>query len=406
MKYLFRTIGLSAGLLLAGMLFAQSGTERHMPHYVNLSLWKGVSTQSPDTLSGTWLNLGVFSYMNALHGAGINIVGSSVRRDVCGMQVAGIFNVVQGRTGGLQIAGISNVNGRQMRGVSLSGLVGIHGDRTGGIVMSGLANIAGNRVNGLVAGGLLNIMGDDANGVQISGLGSVTGGSHNGLSLSGFLNVSGKEMRGMQVAGLGNITAGDMSGMQLSALGNVAGGTMRGVQLAPLNMAMRAKGVQIGLVNYYKEKLDGLQLGLVNANPHTRVQMMLFGGNTTKLNVGARFKNNSLYTIVGGGTHYLDFSDRFSAALFYRAGMEHPLSKSLSVSGDLGYQHVETFKNRHIGFPSRLYALQARVNLEYRFSPSLGAFVTGGYNNARRYGHSSIYEKGAIIEAGVVCFKY
>ena len=51
---------------------------------------------------------------------------------------------------------------------------------------------------------------------------------------------------------------------------------------------------------------------------------MLFGGNTTKLNVGARFKNKLFYTILGGGTHYLDFSDKFSASLFYRAGLELP----------------------------------------------------------------------------------
>ena len=43
-------------------------------------------------------------------------------------------------------------------------------------------------------------------------------------------------------------------------------------------MAIRAKGLQIGLFNYYKEKLDGFQLGLVNANPQTKVQLMFFGG--------------------------------------------------------------------------------------------------------------------------------
>ena len=79
---------------------------------------------------------------------------------------------------------------------------------------------------------------------------------------------------------------------------------------------------------------------------------MFFGGNATKLNVGARFKNRLFYTILGGGTHYLDFGDKFSAALFYRAGLELPLYKQLFISGDLGYQHIETFKNkglRHSG---------------------------------------------------------
>lgn len=78
---------------------------------------------------------------------------------------------------------------------------------------------------------------------------------------------------------------------------------------------------------------------------------MLFGGNATKLNVGARFKNRLFYTILGGGTHYLDFGDKFSAALFYRAGLELPLYKQLFISGDLGYQHIETFKTRTTASP-------------------------------------------------------
>ena len=170
-----------------------------------------------------------------------------------------------------------------------------------------------------------------------------------------------------------------MKGIQISGLGNITGGTATGIQLAPLNVAVRAKGLQIGLVNYYKEKLDGFQLGLVNANPDTQVQMMLFGGNATKLNMAARFKNELFYTILGGGTHYLDFSDKFSGALFYRAGLELPLYKQLFISGDLGYQHVETFKNKDYGFPARLYSLQTRINLEYRLTERLGVFVTGGY---------------------------
>ena len=105
---------------------------------------------------------------------------------------------------------------------------------------------------------------------------------------------------------------------------------------------------------------------------------MFFGGNATKLNVGARFKNRLFYTILGGGTHYLDFGDKFSAALFYRAGLELPLYKQLFISGDLGYQHIETFKNKDYGIPARLYALQARVNLEYHLTERCGIFIPGG----------------------------
>lgn len=181
---------------------------------------------------------------------------------------------------------------------------------------------------------------------------------------------------------------------------------MKGVQMAPFNVATTAKGVQIGLVNYYKERLDGFQLGLVNANPRTRVQLLLFGGNQTKLNMGARFKNELFYTILGGGTHYLDFDDRFSAAFFYRAGLELPLYRRLYISGDLGFQHIETFRNKRQGTPARLYALQARVNLEYRLTRLLGIFVTGGYGTTRRYTHGKTFDRGILAEGGVILFRY
>ena len=44
-----------------------------------------------------------------------------------------------------------------------------------------------------------------------------------------------------------------------------------GLQLSPVNLAARGKGLQIGLYNYYKDNFKGFQLGLVNANPSTRM---------------------------------------------------------------------------------------------------------------------------------------
>lgn len=401
-------------LLIAGTTFAQTATKQkqHTPRTdkgpvgINLSLWKNISTQRTDTIGSTAFNLGFFSAMNRLDGLGMNILGSVVRRDMNGLQIAGISNTVGGSMNGVQIAGITNINGNDVTGLSISGLVGITGNNTRGVLLSGLANINGDNSQGIALGGLLNISGEKAAGVHFAGLANISGGSFKGLASSGLLSIVGEDLIGMQLSGLANITGQDMTGIQISGLGNVTGGTAKGLQLAPANMAVDAKGLQIGLFNYYKKSLDGFQLGLVNANPDTKVQMMVFGGNTTKLNVGARFKNKLFYTILGGGTHYLDFSDKFSAALFYRAGLELPLYKQLFISGDLGYQHIETFKNKDYGIPARLYALQARVNLEYRLTESLGVFLTGGYGGSRYYTKGATYDKGAIVEAGVVIFKY
>jgi hypothetical protein len=80
------------------------------------------------------------------------------------------------------------------------------------------------------------------------------------------------------------------------------------------------------------------------------------------------------------------------------------LAKRLALSGDIGYQHIEAFKNHDAEVPRRLYALQARVNLEYQIARKFGVFATGGYGLTRRYGHSGNFDKGAIVEAGILLF--
>lgn len=356
---------------------------------INLSLWKKVCTQPADSTQTTYFNLGLFSEMNHLNGVGLNAFGGTVHQNMNGVQISGLASLAGNNMRGVQISGISNVSGNSMTGVSLSGLVNIAGNQSRGVMITGLTNIAGDNTTGLMVSGVVNITGDKAAGVQLSGLANITGATYNGLMGSGLLNVVGN----------------NMNGVQMSGLANVVGEQMKGTQFGLFNYASKAKGLQIGLVNYYKDEMKGFQLGLVNANPDTKVQMMVFGGNATKINVGARFKNKLFYTILGGGTHYLDFSDKFSATVFYRAGLELPLYKNLFISGDLGYQHIETFKNKdYMDVPARLYAIQARLNLEYRFTEKFGIFATGGYGGSRYYNKNKGYDKGAIIEAGVVLF--
>lgn len=380
-----RQLILTAALLMAAICLPAQNKSGG----INLSLWKKASTQRADSTQITYLNLGLFSNMNRLNGVGINAFGSVVQRNMNGVQFSGLANLVGGSMRGLQIGGISNVNGNNLAGVSISGLVNISGNQAKGVLITGLTNIAGDNTGGVMISGIINVTGNKASGVQLAGLANVTGEKFSGVMASGLLNVVGKTL----------------NGIQLSGLANVVGGQLNGVQAGLFNYATNARGLQLGLVNYYKDEMKGFQLGLVNANPETKVQMMVFGGNSTKLNVGVRFKNKLFYTILGGGTHYLDFGDKFSAAAFYRAGLELPLYKNLFISGDLGYQHIETFKNKdYIDVPARLYALQARLNLEYRFTKKFGIFATGGYGGSRYYNKNKGYDKGVIAEAGVVLF--
>ncbi len=51
---------------------------------------------------------------------------------------------------------------------------------------------------------------------------------------------------------------------------------------------------------------------------------------------------------------YQGLNDKFSASASYRAGLSFPLYKGLSISGDLGYQHIEAVDNKDEVIPKRL----------------------------------------------------
>ena len=304
------------------------------------------------------------------------------------MQITGLANLAGGTMRGVQIAGVSNISGDNAVGLSAAGLVNITGDGSKGVIISGLTGIGGDNNSGIMISGLMNVTGNMASGFQFSGVSNITGQSFNGMMTSGLLNVVGENMNGLQIAGIANITAKSLNG----------------VQVGLCNYATKAHGLQIGLVNYYREDMKGFQLGLVNANPDTRVQMMVYGGNNTAANIGVRFKNQLFYTILGVGSFDQNLNDKFSISTSYRAGLAVPVYKGLSISGDLGYQHIETCSNKDEVIPRRLYALQARANLEYQFSKKFSIFATGGYGLTRYYNKSGNFDKGAIIEAGIVLF--
>ena len=378
-----KTILTAAILMAAVCLPAQNKSAG-----INLSIWKDICTQPYDSTQTTYVNIGLLSTMNRLNGVGINALGSVVHGDMNGVQITGLANLAGGTMRGVQIAGISNISGNNTIGLSAAGLVNITGDGTRGVVISGLTGIGGDNTAGVMMSGFMNVTGNMASGLQFSGAANITGQSFNGMITSGLLNVVGENMNGLQIAGIANIT----------------GTQLRGVQMALCNYATQVRGLQIGLVNYYREDLKGFQLGLVNANPDTKVQMMVYGGNVTPANIGVRFKNQLFYTILGAGSMYQGLNDKFSASASYRAGLSFPIYKGLSISGDLGYQHIETFDNKDEVIPGRLYALQARANLEYQLTKKFGIFATGGYGLTRFYNKSGNYDKGAIIEAGSVLF--
>ena len=256
---------------------------------------------------------------------------------------------------------------------------------------------------------------DSVKSIQFGIISSVAADGGHGVQLSGVSNASAHKFNGLQLSSISNITTGMDNGLQLSALLNVSSRTMGGWQLGAFNYADSLNGAQIGVFNMGRKRPKGWQIGLVNVsydsighkiglvniNPMTNIDLMLYGGSSTKINLAVRYRNRSTYNIVGVGTHFMGLDSKFSGALFYRLGQYFHLSPKWSVSGDIGYYHVETFSDNNREKPERLYSLQTRINADYHFSKKFGAFASVGWGLTRYYDRNETYRNRPLVELGL-----
>ena len=256
---------------------------------------------------------------------------------------------------------------------------------------------------------------DSVKSVQVGIISSVAADGGHGVQLSGFSNTSTHKFNGLQLGAVSNITTGMDKGVQLSGLLNVSPAMQRGLQFATINYADSLNGAQVGVLNIARKRPKGWQvgivnlsydsighkIGLVNINPMTDIDIMLYGGSSTKANLAMRYRNKYTYSIWGVGTHFMGLDSKFSGALFYRLGLYKQLSPKWSVSGDLGYYHVETFSKENSVKPERLYSLQARINADYRINEKYGAFVSAGWGLTRYYDRNETYRNRPLVELGL-----
>ena len=256
---------------------------------------------------------------------------------------------------------------------------------------------------------------DSVKSVQLGVISSVATDGGHGVQLSSLSNTSAHKFNGLQLSGISNITTGMDKGLQLSGILNVSSAMQHSLQLGTINYADSLNGAQIGVLNIARKRPKGWQvglvnlsydsighkLGLVNVNPMTTVDVMLYGGSSTKANLAVRYRNNSTYSILGVGTHFMGLNSKFSGALFYRTGLYKQLSPKWSVSGDVGYYHVETFEENSNDKPERLYSLQVRLNTDYQFSQKYGAFASVGWGLTRYYERNETYRNRPLVELGL-----
>jgi len=209
-----------------------------------------------------------------------------------GMEVSGLFGVVNNNAVGFQVAGLGNIVGDEMLGMQTAGIVNIVGDYAKGFQVSGLGNIVGDEMLGMQTAGIVNIVGDYANGFQVAGLG----------------NIVGDEMLGMQTAGIVNIVGDCAKGLQVGGLANVVGSEMKGVQIAGIyNRAKTLKGLQIGILSINDTIESGGSLSLVNIvkkGAHKEWELSFADYNNAALSF--KMGTTQLYTIYTVGVNFLE----------------------------------------------------------------------------------------------------
>lgn len=363
---MFTFVAMKLRTALLFFLFLAVGTTATAQLQPRANIAVGVSHRAADTTLTSGFNIGLIGNVDTLRGVQLNVLSSVARRE--------------------------------MRGVNIGGLSTISRGTAYGVTFGGLVTAVDGSMRGLQVGGIANIA-KRANGVQLAGLTNACTSPFRGIQVSGITNIAMGIKRGIQLAVAANICSSSMRGLQ-AATYNYAD-TLSGSQIGIINVCVNhPRGVQIGLINYSRDTVAH-KIGLVNVNPRTRIDYLVYGGSCTKLNFAVRFRNRSTYNIIGVGTQYFGLDERFSGALIYRVGQYFTLSPRWSVSGDLGFCHVESFEENSDSKPERLYSLQCRLNADYSFNRYLGAFVSAGYGNTRYYHRSRLYRQRFIAEAGI-----
>ena len=179
------------------------------------------------------------------------------RKNMVGAQIAGISNIIMDTIQGVQVAGISNILRGSMYGWQVAGINNFTTESVDGVQMAGISNIAIKDVDVLQLSGIFNL-GQQVNGFQVSGLINAARGNVGGFQIAGLANYS-KSVEMGQISGLGNIVASDVNGFQLSTLFNYAK-YVRGGQISLINVADSVGGIPVGLISFVRKGYHKIEL--------------------------------------------------------------------------------------------------------------------------------------------------
>jgi len=268
--------------------------------------------------------LGVVGHSDSLHGVQISLAGNIAQYDMRGAQIGGFYQLSYGPARGLQLSSGVNMALGGLRGAQIAYLANISDGELHGLqaallnmnrgslrgLQAGLLNLNAGEVRGLQAG-LLNLNAGNVRGLQAGLVNLDVGGMH-GVQ-AGLINFVKNDVHGVQ-AGLVNVgwcTSGsgadvgrpeDSPGMCHGAMIGLVnfGRRIRGTQVGLVNVADEVQGAQVGLVNFAR-KNQGVSIGLVPIALDGYMHGLLWYGDQSALNLGAKLGAKYLYVVLGVG---------------------------------------------------------------------------------------------------------
>jgi len=369
-------------ILLPFKIYAQDVGRACKP--VNISLFgSGSRLSSQDSSGYSCFVLGLpISVNHNINGLGLHILGSRSEGKVIGANIAGIYTM--------------NRNG--LKGFSFSGFTSYSQGHTAGLTFAGATNILYGSIEGVQLSGVTNFTIGYTKGLQLALFANFNAQDMVGTQISSFTNVSGNRTRGLQLSGFLNTSMGELIGAQVGIVNYAK--SVTGAQIGLINVAGReVMGLQLGLINYAYDRAR-VQLGLVNLKPSTEIKAVVWGGSMTAYNFGIRFQNRYSYNILAVGYPYDHTGKSYSGAFTYRKGYKY-IWRRFGVSADLGYSHINVVSDKEpVKIPPRLWSVQARGNVSFRFCSFFELFATAGYhldapyNSLKPHQHKPLYEIG------------
>ena len=378
-------IVLVTALLLGSICAAWAGPREYPHHPVNLSLFYPISTNRDPDLSTNFRPNLIYSKIGAVRGLDLNGVVGSVRRDMVGFQVNGIYSHISGEFRGVGVSGVASYVKSNAVGFQFAGLVNFVRADFSGFQFANIMNYVEGEMTGVQATALFNLNDGNVRYFQYSSIANAVAGDVTGVQAAAGLNYVNESMVGGQLA-LANF-AKNMTGVQIG-LGNVAGDAW-GVQVGFVNFSTRLDGVPLGMINYVRDGGDS--------------DWITYASNIAAVSTGVRTIDRRLYSFFAIGVDDLQEDRSGTAFLSWHYGYAVPIAARWKIGGDLGYVHIMPQSSSDPEVNTRAhFAVQGRIVLEVELREKFKLFGGGGVSQRNSaYSSDNMSSTDPLVVLGI-----